>query len=177
MLPPRSQSQHVFHLLAAGKTNSRQAFTLSVRSGQWGEPNSSEPGVRSGAGRESKQKLSETLPHPMEQPLLLAAPDRPGGGIQLSPRGLEALRALSAPVHVVAALGPPGGGSVFLMNQLAGPGCGKRVAAGRRAERAERGAQRGRRSSDPLPTPLPYRLPRQPRAVDADTPAPEVARP
>lgn len=87
MLPPRSQSQHVFHLLAAGKTNSRQAFTLSVRSGQWGEPNSSEPGVRSGAGRESKQKLSETLPHPMEQPLLLAAPDRPGGGHTALPPG------------------------------------------------------------------------------------------
>uniref|UniRef100_A0A8C9ETM7 GB1/RHD3-type G domain-containing protein n=1 Tax=Pavo cristatus TaxID=9049 RepID=A0A8C9ETM7_PAVCR len=60
----------------------------------------------------------------MEQPLLLAAPDGPGGGIRLCPRGLEVLRALSAPLHVVAALGPPGGGSAFLMNQLAGRGCG-----------------------------------------------------
>ncbi|XP_072211537.1 guanylate-binding protein 1-like [Excalfactoria chinensis] len=63
------------------------------------------------------------LRRPMEQPLLLAAPDGPGGDIRLSPWGLEALRALSAPLHVVAALGPPDGGSVFLMNQLAGPGC------------------------------------------------------
>ncbi|XP_015738975.1 guanylate-binding protein 1-like [Coturnix japonica] len=63
------------------------------------------------------------LRQPMEQPLLLAAPDGPGGDIRLYPRGLEALRALSAPLYVVAALGPPDGGSVFLMNQLAGPGC------------------------------------------------------
>ncbi|OXB74763.1 UNVERIFIED_CONTAM: hypothetical protein H355_003650, partial [Colinus virginianus] len=60
----------------------------------------------------------------MELPLLLAAADGPGGTIRLSPEGLEALRALPAPLHVVAALGPPGGGSVFLMNQLAGAGCG-----------------------------------------------------
>ncbi|XP_031450933.1 guanylate-binding protein 1-like [Phasianus colchicus] len=59
----------------------------------------------------------------MEQPLLLAAADGPGGGIRLSPGGLEALRALSAPLHVVAALGPPDGGSGFLMEQLAGSGC------------------------------------------------------
>ncbi|XP_021231265.1 guanylate-binding protein 1-like [Numida meleagris] len=60
----------------------------------------------------------------MEQPLLLATSDGRGGGIRLSSWGLEALRALPGPLHVIAALGPPGGGSVFLVNQLAGPGSG-----------------------------------------------------
>lgn len=108
---------------------------------------------------------------PMEQPLLLAAADGPGGGIRLSPRGLEALRALPAPLHVVAALGPPDGGSVFLMEQLAGSGCSKGVEAGSWGE----WAQRGRRRSDLVPSP-PAALQASPAALgcgcgDARTPS------
>lgn len=160
MLPPRSQSQHVFHLLTAWKTNSRQAFTFSLRSSQWGKANSSEAGVRSTPiGRDQAGIETETVRSsvaPMEQPLLLAAADGPGGSIRLSPRGLEALRALPAPLHVVAALGPPDGGSVFLMEQLSGSGCGKGVEAGRRGEGTLKGV--GGDLTPPSP-PHPLRCP------------------
>ncbi|XP_035168775.1 uncharacterized protein LOC118158253, partial [Oxyura jamaicensis] len=59
---------------------------------------------------------------PPRVPLLLAVPGGPRGGPRLLPQALAALRGAPAPVHVVAAFGPRGSGTSFLLDQLAGPG-------------------------------------------------------